>query len=314
MSANGRLRASPRSATFPAAAGEPRKGVKVQRPQFSRERCGRDARAPVMVRVSGSAPFEGSASLRLVTVWWTCYHSARMNIQIFLPTAVALAWLALPLVASAQDAKPKADAKKAKAAPSPVTAPITDEPGLPRVLLIGDSISMGYTLPVRELLKGKANLHRIPANGGPTVNGLKNLKAWLGTGKWDVIHFNFGIHDAKFMQPGQQQVPPADYERNLRDIVKQLQATGAKLIWATITPIPDGELNPPRAFDKVPTYNAIARKVMEENSVSINDLNADITPHLARLQNPKDVHFNREGSEFLGKQVAAKIGAQLPKK
>jgi lysophospholipase L1-like esterase len=237
-----------------------------------------------------------------------------MKTQLLLPTGFALAWLALPLVASAQDAKPKADTKKAKAAPSPVTAPITDESGLPRVLLIGDSISMGYTLPVRELLKGKANLHRIPANGGPTVNGLKNLKAWLGTGKWDVIHFNFGIHDAKFMQPGQQQVPPADYERNLRDIVKQLQATGAKLIWAAITPIPDGELNPPRAFDKVPTYNAIARKVMEENSVSINDLNADITPHLARLQNPKDVHFNREGSEFLGKQVAAKIEAQLPKK
>lgn len=231
-----------------------------------------------------------------------------------LPSAAALAWLTLALVCPAQDAKPKTDAKKAKPAPSPVLAPLTDEPGLPRVLLIGDSISMGYTLPVRELLKGKANVHRIPANGGPTVNGLKNLKTWLGTGKWDVIHFNFGIHDAKFMEPGRQQVPPADYERNLRELVKQLQATNAKLIWATITPIPDGELNPVRTFDKVPTYNAIARKVMEETGVGINDLNAAITPHLAKLQNPKDVHFNKDGSEFLGKQVAAKIAAQLPAK
>ena len=237
-----------------------------------------------------------------------------MKLPSLLPTASALAWLALSIVCSAQDPKPKADAKKAKPAPSAVTAPITDEPGLPRVLLIGDSISMGYTLSVRELLKSKANVHRIPANGGPTVNGLKNLKAWLGTGKWNVIHFNFGIHDAKFMQPAQQQVPPADYDRNLRDIVKQLQATGAKLIWATITPIPDGDLNPPRAFDKVPTYNAIARKVMDETGVAINDLNAAITPHLAKLQNPKDVHFNSDGSEFLAKQVAAKIEAQLPKK
>lgn len=47
------------------------------------------------------------------------------------------------------------------------TAPITDTPGLPRVLLIGDSISMGYTLPVRDLLKGRANVHRIPENGTP---------------------------------------------------------------------------------------------------------------------------------------------------
>lgn len=233
-----------------------------------------------------------------------------MKLKLPLLAAALLAAFSL----SAQDAKPKTDAKKAKPAPSPVLAPITDEPGLPRVLLIGDSISMGYTLPVRERLKGKANVHRIPANGGPTVNGLKNLKAWLGTGKWDVIHFNFGIHDMKFMEPGKQQVPPADYEKNLRDLVKQLQATGARLIWATTTPIPDGELNPPRTFDKVPAYNAIATKVMTEAGVTINDLNAHITPQLARLQNPKDVHFNKDGSEFLAQAVAAKIAAQLPKK
>ncbi len=218
------------------------------------------------------------------------------------------------LTTAAQDTKPKTEVKKAKPAPNPVTAPITDEPGLPRVLLIGDSISMGYTLPVRTLLKTKANVHRIPTNGGPTTNGLRNLKAWLGSGKWDVIHFNFGIHDMKFMEPGKQQVSPDAYEKNLRELVKQLQATGAKLIWATTTPIPDGELNPKRTFDKVPTYNAIANKVMTETGVAINDLNAHITPHLAKLQNPKDVHFNKEGSEFLAQAVAAKIESQLPRR
>ena len=76
--------------------------------------------------------------------------------KLFEITIPTLAWLALSIVCSAQDPKPKPDAKKAKPAPSPVTAPITDEPGLPRVLLIGDSISMGYTLSVRELLKSKA--------------------------------------------------------------------------------------------------------------------------------------------------------------
>jgi lysophospholipase L1-like esterase len=237
---------------------------------------------------------------------------ATTGMKLKLPLLAAALLAAFSL--SAQDAKAKADAKKAKPAPSPVLAPITDEPGLPRVLLIGDSISMGYTLPVRERLKGKANVHRIPANGGPTVNGLKNLKAWLGTGKWDVIHFNFGIHDMKFMEPGKQQVPPEAYEKNLREIVKQLQATGARLIWATTTPIPDGELNPPRTFDKVPAYNAIATKVMTEADVTINDLNAHIAPHLAKLQNPKDVHFNKDGSEFLAQAVAAKIEAQLPKR
>jgi acyl-CoA thioesterase-1 len=193
-------------------------------------------------------------------------------------------------------------------------APIEDQPGLPRVLLIGDSISIGYTAPTRDLLKGKANVHRIPTNGGPTKNGTANIEKWLGSGKWDVIHFNWGIHDLKIMPDGKRQVEPEDYEKNLRALVARMKATGAKLIWATTTPIPDGELNPSRKFGKVPEYNAIAERVMKESGVAIDDLNAAITPHLAELQNPKDVHYKPEGSAFLAKQVAASIGAALKAK
>ena len=57
---------------------------------------------------------------------------------------------------------------KAKPAPDPALAPIVDVAGLPRVLLIGDSISIGYTLPVREALKGKANVHRPAGNCSST--------------------------------------------------------------------------------------------------------------------------------------------------
>jgi hypothetical protein len=74
---------------------------------------------------------------------------------------------------------------------------------LPRVLLIGDSVSRGYTQAVRTALAGKANVHRAPANCGPTASGIKNIEVWLGDGKWDVIHFNFGIHD--------RNTPLADY-------------------------------------------------------------------------------------------------------
>src|SRR5436190_2584885 len=101
-----------------------------------------------------------------------------------IPMRILLALLAfvLPLLAQKKD---------------PAMEPITDEPGLPRVLLIGDSISMGYTIPVRKALKGKANIHRILTNGSSTVTGLANLDEWLGKGKWDVIHLNWGLHDLK---------------------------------------------------------------------------------------------------------------------
>ncbi|MGC3972626.1 MAG: SGNH/GDSL hydrolase family protein [Pirellulales bacterium] len=101
---------------------------------------------------------------------------------------------------------------------------ITEDPNLPRVLLIGDSISMGYTLPVRELLKGKANVLRVPMNGGPTTRGLESMKDWLGDGRWDVIHFNWGLHDLKFMPEGHRQVELEAYTKNLRELVKQMKA------------------------------------------------------------------------------------------
>lgn len=64
-----------------------------------------------------------------------------------------------------------------------------DDPGLPNVLPIGDSISIGYTVNVRKLLKGKADVFRIPSNGQASDRGLANIKKWLGDRKWDVIHF-----------------------------------------------------------------------------------------------------------------------------
>jgi acyl-CoA thioesterase-1 len=204
-----------------------------------------------------------------------------------------------------------AQAPKARRPPNPSLAPIEDVAGLPRVLLIGDSISMGYTLPVRQRLAGRANVHRIPANGGPTKNGVARLDAWLGAGRWDVIHFNHGIHDLRFMDDGQRQVGPADYEANLRKIVARLKQTGATLVWATITPIPDGELNPPRRFGSVAEYNAIAARVMRENGIRINDLNAHVTPRFAELQTPRDLHYQAAGYEFLGEKVAAEILAVL---
>jgi hypothetical protein len=211
-----------------------------------------------------------------------------------------------------QPAATKAERPK-KAAVQGALAPVEDKAGLPRVLLIGDSISIGYTLPVRKRLEGVANLHRIPANGGPTKN-LSRYDSWLGTGKWDLIHFNHGIHDLRHMTDGKRQVEPADYEANLRTIVAKLKATGAKLIFATTTPIPAPPLQPQRTFGDVAEYNAIATRVMKELGVAINDLNAHMTPRFDELHNPQDLHYKPEGSEHLADKVAAEIKAALNKR
>lgn len=198
-----------------------------------------------------------------------------------------------------------------QAQPDLTFAPIQDDPKLPRVLLIGDSISMGYTLPTRKLLEGKANVHRIAENGGPTINGLAKLSKWLGSGKWDVIHFNWGLHDLKTDKDGNHQVPIEEYEKNLRELVKQLKATNAKLIWASTTPVPEGKLSPPRKDSDVTAYNAAAKKIMEENGVRVDDLYEFTAPRLKEIQRPVNVHFTDKGSEALAKQVAEQIKKAL---
>lgn len=196
-------------------------------------------------------------------------------------------------------------------APDPSLRPIEETPGRPRVLLIGDSISMGYTLPVRRRLEGRANVLRVLENGGPTSNGVAKLEAWLGDGAWDVIHFNFGLHDIKVQPDGTRQVPIEAYEANLRRIVTRLRETGAALIWATTTPVPEGPVNPPRVPADVTAYNRVAALVMAEFGVPTNDLYGLALPRLAELQQPVNVHFRPAGSEALAEQVAAHIGAAL---
>lgn len=179
---------------------------------------------------------------------------------------------------------------------------VEDDPDLPRVLLIGDSVSRAYTQTVRKELSGKANVHRAPANCGPTATGLKKLDIWLGDGEWDIIHFNFGIHD--------RNLPVDEYADQLEQLVIRMKATGATLFWASTTPIPD---SPEKKFvaSSIIERNARAAKVTKEHGVETNDLYRAITPRLAEFQNPDDVHFNGSGNEFLGQRVAGFLESRL---
>jgi len=189
------------------------------------------------------------------------------------------------------------------------------DPSLPRVLIIGDSISMYYTAEVRHLLTGKTNVFRIPENGKSTAYGLKNIDYWLGDGHWAAIHFNFGLHDLAIMPAtGKEQVSLEDYEKNLRQLLKPLQASGAKLIWASTTPVPEGT----RARSEADTvaYNALAKKVMDENRIPIDDLHALVEANMDKIerwQYPQNVHFRAEGSVELAAQVAKCIQEALGK-
>jgi len=177
---------------------------------------------------------------------------------------------------------------------------LVDDPELPRILLIGDSISRSYTVSVRKLLEAKANLHRAPANCGSTDSGLKNMAIWLDQGgaEWDIIYFNFGIHDRKKTDE--------QYAENLARIIELLSPTGAELIFARTTPF---RVKGEGDEDGAPRLNAISDAVMAEHGIQVDDLHGAVVENIATLQGEDRTHFNGEGIKTLAGHVAATLEA-----
>jgi len=202
------------------------------------------------------------------------------------------------------------------------------DPALPNVLIIGDSISIGYTPYVIKQLQGKANVIHAPGNNGASSSLVAGVKGWAAhfpeVKKWDVIHFNAGLHDLKRMKTENGASKPSNdpndppntglvkYKENMERVVASLKSTGAKLIFATTTPYPAGS-KPARVPEDAAKYNEVALQVMKEQGIAIDDLSSAIAPGLAELQLPTNVHFKPAGSEFLATQVTQSILTALGK-
>jgi len=91
----------------------------------------------------------------------------------------------------------------------------------------------------------------------------------------------------------------------------RLQRTGAALIWATTTPVPQGVQGPQRDPADVLRYNEVARRVMDAAGVRINDLYALAQSCIDRIQIPQNVHFTTAGSAELARPVAREIREAL---
>lgn len=189
---------------------------------------------------------------------------------------------------------------------------VDDDPKLPNVLIIGDSISLYYTDPVRRLLAGHADVYRTPMGPGKAQTLFASLDDFLKQYHWDIIHFNTGLHDFARKQGTEEEL--AEYRKNLEIILGKLKATGAKLIWASTTPVPQTVPANISSDAVAQKYNAVAKALMDENGIPIDDLHTAILPdHSKYWLAPNNIHFNEEGSAFLGREVANAIFAELGK-
>ena len=206
------------------------------------------------------------------------------------PHAAAVTLLAITLLLGSFDALPTALAEKT----------------LPRVLIIGDSIYNEPSRMVTEELKGRveivwqydfSNLHSGAA--------LEQIDKLLGENDWDLIHFNFGLADLMHKDPNTKSIramskeaggirvsSPQVYEKNLRELVKRFQATGAKIVWASTTPI-RSDYNGVLEADSEIEYNRIAAEIMKENQIMINDMHAYINASEVAKKSNNPLSFNR---------------------
>ena len=186
------------------------------------------------------------------------------------------------------------------------------------VLVVGDSISIGYTPVIEKALAPDIVVTHIPENGGSTVRGVEKIEKWLDNKQWDVILFNFGLHDLvhkdkdnKYDVNGTTAVPLDEYRKNLEIIVGKLKETTATLIFVTTTVVPENSSG--RKVDDPAKYNEVALEVMKKNSIQVVDLyTASLTIH-PQNSKPGNVHYTPEGYELLAQPLIKAIKAVLSK-
>eukprot|EP01009_Symbiontida_sp_KSa7_P010110 NODE_919_length_722_cov_1398.246657_g710_i0.p1 GENE.NODE_919_length_722_cov_1398.246657_g710_i0~~NODE_919_length_722_cov_1398.246657_g710_i0.p1 ORF type:complete len:222 (+),score=57.26 NODE_919_length_722_cov_1398.246657_g710_i0:30-668(+) len=205
------------------------------------------------------------------------------------------------------------------------TPGVKDPPSttLPNCLVIGDSVSIGYTGVVVKELQSVCKVQHGPydvADGGAgsTAYGQACLDNWLRTQaqqpvKWDVIQFNFGLHDLDNASSA-----VATYVQQLTNITTRLLATGAKLQYALTTPfMPDATVGDM----VVETLNAKATDLMAQHKIPLVDLYTVVTDHCGKIykdcdwcrMHPCSYHYNAGGETAQGKAVAAAFRERLGK-
>ncbi len=185
-----------------------------------------------------------------------------------------------------------------------------NETNLPRVLLIGDSIARDYYGEVEKRLEGKAFVARLTTSrfaADPVL--LKEIELVLDQTKFDVIHFNNGMHGWQHTE--------AEYCQAFPKLIKTLRghAPKAKLVCATTTPLKEGkgvtgDTKAEYSDDRIAARNAIAAEMVTAQKIPIDDLNAAVKgrPEL----HSDNVHFNGQGSQILAVRVSAAVAALLP--
>lgn len=183
----------------------------------------------------------------------------------------------------------------------------------PNILIIGDSISLGYTPFVQQEVPNVSHngacsyfLDKTtgPTNAGSSKRAAACINIWLSQGNYQIVHFNTGMHDTRDCGNGPL-VSLSDYLMNLQTILDAIRASGAKPIFATTTPVEYGVYC--HSNSVIAEYNQAAIVMMQSQGVQIDDLYSYMLPVQSQYHLLHNIHFTKEGYEFLSDRVSYSI-------
>ncbi|HZP03825.1 MAG TPA: SGNH/GDSL hydrolase family protein [Terracidiphilus sp.] len=186
--------------------------------------------------------------------------------------------------------------------------PETQQPNLPNVLLVGDSITRGYYPAVAKDLAGAANVYLFAtscSSGDPRLPGQLHDYFSMMDVKFAVVHFNNGMHGWGYTEQ--------QYAAGLPAMIAALRdgAPQARLFWATTTPVLHDSATGESTNARIDTRNRLAAAIMTKDGIATDDQHALMLQH--QDTHNGDVHFTAEGSAIQAAQVAQMIRQALPK-
>lgn len=174
------------------------------------------------------------------------------------------------------------------------------------ILLIGDSISLGYENRAQIYAGSRHNIVHTMTNALYSTYCRAHVRDWLSKTNqiWDVVHFNVGLHD--ICRNPDNCAPPQTavltYQKNLLDIVEIIRNDSpcAVIVFALSTPILSQENRLP---EDVAVYNSAATNILADQNVYINDLCSLMLPHQDEYHLEDGTHFTPEGNQFNAENV-----------
>ena len=177
----------------------------------------------------------------------------------------------------------------------------TNDASLPRVALVGDSITEGYFRAVFNALKGVAHVDVLATSYSILSKAYQNtVKSFIADSDYVVVHYNYGLHAYG--------VDDDAYETECSAMLEFI-AKRAKAVVATTTTVLESDLKTESAYwkDKVLARNARLTKVAKEKGLPVDDLNALSQTLPGEYRAPDGVHFSEKGYQALAELVADSV-------